>query len=292
LTVVAGLDFTKTIHHDTYAAIDPTKANLTGKSVFITGASKGVGKATAISYARSGASKIAVAARSSLSSVKEDVIAAAQNAGKPEPEVLCLELDVSDVKSVDNAARTVGEKWGSLDILVNNAGYLESWKPIAETDPEAWWMSWEINVKGVYLVTRALLPLLLKGELKTIVNLSSIGAHRDRPGASGYQTSKFAVLRFSEFIISEYGEQGILAFSLHPGGILTELASNMPSHMHAMLDDTVELAGDTINWLTNERREWLNGRYISCNWDVDELVEKKESIVKGDLLKVRMAVGF
>jgi NAD(P)-dependent dehydrogenase (short-subunit alcohol dehydrogenase family) len=206
--------------------------------------------------------------------------------------VLCIELDVSDGKCVDNAANMVAEKWGSIDILINNAGYLETWAPIAESDPEEWWKSWEINVKGVYLVTRAFLPLLLKGEMKTIVNLSSVGAHRDRPGASGYQTSKFAVLRFTEFIVSDYRDKGVVAFSVHPGGILTELGSNMPSQLHAMLQDTVELAADTINWLTKERREWLVGRYISCNWDVEELVEKKESIVKGDLLKVRMAVGF
>jgi NAD(P)-dependent dehydrogenase (short-subunit alcohol dehydrogenase family) len=148
-----------------------------------------------------------------------------------------------------------------------------------------------VNVKGTYLVTRALIPLLLKSELKTIINISSVGAHRARPHASAYQTAKFAVLRFTEFIDAEYGEQGIIAISAHPGGIPTELALGMPEEMHGVLNDTVELAGNTFVWLTKERRGWLAGRYVSCNWDVEELEAKNDSILKGELLKVRMAVG-
>ena len=89
------------------------------------------------------------------------------------------------------------------------------------------------NVRGTYLVTRAFLPLLLKGGDKTIVNLSSVGAHTIRQGASGYQTTKLAITRFTEHIMSDYGEQGILAWSVHPGGVMTELASKMPKPIHS-----------------------------------------------------------
>ena len=88
-------------------------------------------------------------------------------------------------------------------------------------------------MRGSYLVTRSFLPLLLKGGDKQIVNLSSIGAHAMRFGASAYQTSKLAVLRFTEFIMSEYGEKGILAFAVHPGGVMTEMGARMPSHTHS-----------------------------------------------------------
>ena len=73
---------------------------------------------------------------------------------------------------------------------------------------------------------------MLKAGDETIINLSSVGAHSVRPGASAYQTSKLTITRFTEFIIAEYGEQGVLAYSVHPGGIMTELASRMPEHMH------------------------------------------------------------
>ena len=107
-----------------------------------------------------------------------------------------------------------------------------------------------------------------------------------------YQTTKLAVLRFGEFINAEYSDQGVLCYGIQPGGVATELALNMPEEMHGMLVDKPELAADMMVWLTAERREWLAGRYIAVNWDVDELLEKKEKIVNEDLLKVRLAVGL
>ena len=81
-------------------------------------------------------------------------------------------------------------------------------------------------------MTRSFLPLMLKGGDKQIVNLSSIGAHNIRPGMSGYQTTKMAIVRFSEYINAEYGDQGVVAFSVHPGGVMTELAEAMPKELH------------------------------------------------------------
>ena len=101
-----------------------------------------------------------------------------------------------------------------------------------------------------------------------------------------------AVQRFGEFVNAEYGEQGILAFGIHPGGVATELALRMPEALHAGLQDKPELAGDAMVWLTAERRDWLAGRYVSVNWDAQELLEKREKIEREDLLKVRMDVGL
>lgn len=77
-------------------------------------------------------------------------------------------------------------------------------------------------------MTRSFIPLLLASKAKTILNISSGGAHVAAYGASAYQTTKFALLRISEFMNVEYGEQGILAYSIHPGGVVTELAKGMP----------------------------------------------------------------
>ncbi|MCJ1302865.1 hypothetical protein MMC08_005670 [Hypocenomyce scalaris] len=289
-----GTDFVATIHHDTYPAISPDKhSSLTGKYVFISGASKGIGRATALSFARAGASAIGLGARSSLSNLESEILAAARDA-KPNnspPKVHTFKFDVLDNANIEKVAEQVKTEFGGrLDILVNNAGYLEDFKPIAESDPDEWWYTWTINMRGPYLVTRAFLPLLLEGGEKTIVNVSSIGAHATRLGASSYQTSKFALLRFTEFTMAEYGEQGMLAFAIHPGGVMTELAGKMPKHAHGLLTDKPELAGDTVTFLTKEKREWLAGRYIDVTWDMPEFLAKKDEIVQGDLLKVRMAV--
>lgn len=83
-------------------------------------------------------------------------------------------------------------------------------------------------------MTKTFLPLLLStgGGLKTIVNFSSIGALRQDVGASAYEISKFAVLRFTEAVNVEYGEQGVLALVVHPGGILTDMGKSMPEAFH------------------------------------------------------------
>lgn len=118
----AGVNFTPTIHKDTYPAIDSaTKSNLSNKHVFISGASKGIGRATAISYAKAGASAIAIAARSDLKSLEQEIQKVARDAGKKEPKVLSVKLDVLDRASIEDAAKEVEKELGRLDILVNNA---------------------------------------------------------------------------------------------------------------------------------------------------------------------------
>ena len=99
-------------------------------------------------------------------------------------------------------------------------------------------------------------------------------------------------MRFTEFLEVEYGARGIIPIAYHPGAVMTELVHGLPQEVldDAAFIDTPELAGDAIVWLTKERREWLSGRYVSCNWDVTELEAKKDEIVKGDKLKVRIIV--
>lgn len=89
---------------------------------------------------------------------------------------------------MQNAAKEVerGFGEGGLDVLVNNAGWLEIFKPIGESDVDEWWYTWEVNIRGLYLVTKTFLPLVLKSKEKTIVNLSSEGAHLLAPGVSAH----------------------------------------------------------------------------------------------------------
>ena len=212
-----GVNFVQTLHHDTYPTISPSHADLSGKVVVLTGASRGIGRATALSYAKAGVSGIVVLARSDLSSLKDELVAAAKDANRAEPRVLSLGVDATDRAAVAKAAEDVKSAFGRVDILINNAGYLEPAVPIENSDPEEWWRTWEVNVKGVYLMTKFFLPLLLESELKTAVAVSSIGAHLTAPGMSAYQTTKSAVLRLNDFLMAEYGEKGLIAFGIHPG---------------------------------------------------------------------------
>lgn len=279
------------VRKDTYPFIAPAKADLTGKSVLITGASKGIGKATAISFAVAGCSKILLVARSDMADVETAVKDAAKRANRSQPLVHSIKVDITSDDSVRVASETAADMLGgSLDILINNAGYLEEWKPIAESNPSEWWWTWEVNIKGTYLATRYFVPLLLKSPTKTIINISSGGAHVMFPGASGYQTTKFALCRLTEFIDREYYQQGLIAISVHPGGIKTELAMNMPPERQSVLTDTLELAADTLVWLSRERRDWLSGRFVSVSWDMEKLEQKKQDVLEGNLLKFRVVI--
>jgi len=162
---------------------------------------------------------------------------------------------------------------------------------MSELDPDVWWRTWEVNIRGTYNVTRAFLPHLIEsGGDKTIINITSMAAHLISPGISAYISSKLALLRFTELLVAEYGSQGVVSIALHPGSIVTDMSAALGKEFEVFLTETVELAAHTAVWLVSERREWLAGRYVSALWDVDELVAKKQEIVEGDKLKIRMVV--
>ncbi|KAK0665931.1 hypothetical protein QBC41DRAFT_231724 [Cercophora samala] len=295
-----GVQFTSKTHHDTYPQIDPSvfhPAPCAGKTVLVTGAAKGIGRAIVASYAKAGASRIAITARGDVSATHAEALHAAAKAGRDvNPvggvEFLLLRLDVTDYATVEACAAEVAAKWGHIDILVNNAGYLAPFVPLGEGDRGEWWLTWEVNVRGVYWVVRAMLPLVLRSKDKTIVNVTSVGALALTPGASAYQPSKLAVLRLGEYLMVEYEGEGLLVYSVHPASVATDLAGNMPPEVvKAVCNDTPELAGDGIVYLTSERREWLAGRYVSCAWDLPELMARKDEIVEKDLLKLQVTFG-
>ncbi|KAF2968943.1 hypothetical protein GQX73_g4609 [Xylaria multiplex] len=284
-------DFVPTAHHDTYPFIQASSADLSGKSVFITGASKGIGRGVALSFARAGCSKIAVAARTGVDELKVQILLAAEEARRPAPQVLAITLDITSEAGVAAAASAVSDAFGgTLDILINNAGRVSAMVPLTEGDTDDWWATWELNIRATYLCTKAFLPLLLKSSTRTVIITSSAGAHMLIQNLLGYQTSKTALCRFTEFLAKEYEDQGLVAVAVHPGDVLTEMTTALGEDMRPLFKETPELTGDSLVWLARERREWLSGRVVSVTWDMQELERKREEIVAKDLLKLRLAV--
>ncbi|KAH9907075.1 oxidoreductase-like protein [Xylariomycetidae sp. FL2044] len=288
-----GADFTTTTHSSSYRLL--RTANHVGHRVLITGATRGIGRATALSFARAGARAIAVADISeSFDKLANDLLVAAKENGHDYPQLVLTRLDVTDEESVRKCAATISNEFeGRLDVLVNNAGFMTSALPVPEADADSWWRTLEVNLRGVFLMSKHFIPLLLASQQgpRTMINLSSVAAHNLRPMASAYGVSKLAVLKLSEFLMVEGASKGFLTYSIHPGAILTELAEKgMPADTLAGLTDSADLAGDTIAWLSSEHRDWLAGRYLSATWDMKELLDRKAEIVNGDKLKVRLVV--
>ncbi|RFU26971.1 hypothetical protein B7463_g9363, partial [Scytalidium lignicola] len=284
-------DVTETVHNDSYPAIDPTKADYTGKAIFITGGSRGMGRSMVLSFAKAGASYIAAGARSDMAQLAKDVEAAAKGANRTPPKFLPVKLEVSDPKSVEDAAVTVEKEFGRLDVLVNNAGIMGEFADIGLSNPEIWWETFNINLRGPYLVFRAFYSLLVKTKTSYVVNVSSVGAHIVTPALSAYQTSKLALLRISQFIDKAHREQGIICFAIHPGNVPTDMLGGpdgVSEELKPVFVETPELSADTIVFLGNERREWIGGRYINCTWDMPQLLAKKDYIVEGDKLTVKL----
>jgi len=285
-----SFNITENLHHDVYPAIDPRgvlKDSCQGKSVLVTGAGRGIGKAIAVAFALAGAANIILTARSQseLESARDDILSEAVSQLSVPPKVLVQVTDVTSEDSIKVLFDLLAKEGVHIDVLVNNAGYLEKAVPVHAIDPTEWWKTWEVNIKGTFLPTHYLLKSVFATNSAapnpiTIIFTSSIGSVLTRPDFSGYQPSKVAINRFAEFVHSAYGDKGVRAFAYHPGGVLTKLAEyGMPPETHhTLLIDTPELAGGFCVFLTAPVKhvdtDVFRGKYVSCNWDVEDMVKK------------------
>ncbi|KAI1460225.1 hypothetical protein F4805DRAFT_19873 [Annulohypoxylon moriforme] len=294
---LSGAYVTKIHRSTSYDFISPLKLDLAGKHVLITGAAweDGVGFATASAFARAGASVIAIADLHGISDhVVEKLKLLATQAGRSEPIVLGCTVDIADLQSVQALRDTLSEAFGGrLDVVVNNAAHQEPQVPFLDSDPEVYWRTWEVNVHGLMNMARVFLPTQLQsktdGGLCIMINVASSGALSVRNGGSSYRSSKLAVLRWTENLQIEYGDQGLLTYCVNPGAIKTKITEGLiPDSVRDRFPDRPDVAGDTIAWLAAERRDWLGGRYLSCVWDMEELVREKENIIAQDKFKLRM----
>ncbi len=194
-------------------------STLAGRVALVTGASSGIGKATAAALAAAGA-KVAIAAR--RADRLEALAARIETAGG-----MALRIE-ADVTSNDDVTAMIGKvvaEWGRLDILVNNAGVMLL-SPVAEATLDDWRRMVELNLLALMGVTKAALPHLraAKGH---IVNVSSVAGRVANPGASGYAATKFGVIGFSESLRREVYADKVRVTVIEPGLVRTELGDHI-----------------------------------------------------------------
>ncbi|TWH47640.1 SDR family NAD(P)-dependent oxidoreductase [Sporomusa sp. KB1] len=243
---------------------------LAGKTVLITGASSGIGKAQALMLAKEGAQIIAADInQTGLDSVVEEI---KQQGG----EALGCKCAVNDSSQVNELVAAGLAAFGKIDILCNTAGIFDNYRTSLETSEEDWQKMFDINVNGVFLLTNAVLPGMLAAGKGTIINVASIAGITAGPGGTAYVASKHAVVGYTKQLCLEYAEQGIRVNAIAPGSVATPLikqslendpdgyskrVSLIPVKQLGNPDDIAKL---TL-FLASDDSSWIHGTVVSCD---------------------------
>ncbi|MSP95688.1 MAG: SDR family oxidoreductase [Betaproteobacteria bacterium] len=198
---------------------------LAQRVALVTGAGNGIGKAIAAALGREGA-RILIADRANAASSAAELAAAGIDAHG-------IAVDVTNEADVLRVAELAGERFGGLDILVNNAAIFSTLvpKPLEEISAAEWRTVMDVNTLGVFLVTKAVLPLLKKSPAARIINLCSGVAFKGNPLYLHYVASKGAILSMTRALARELGTHNILVNAIAPGFTLSENVENNPALM-------------------------------------------------------------
>ncbi|QSX00545.1 SDR family NAD(P)-dependent oxidoreductase [Haloterrigena alkaliphila] len=180
-------------------------------TVFVTGASQGLGREIAVAFAEAGAN-VVLAARS------DGIYETAELIDAPE-RTLAVETDVTEPDSVADAVDETIETFGGLDCLVNNAGIAGPTAPLEETTDDEWLETLDVNVVGVARVTREAAPHLRESERGSVVNISSIGGKRPYANRGPYAASKMGLIGVTRALAAEFGDDGVTVNAICPGPV-------------------------------------------------------------------------
>ena len=237
---------------------------------FVTGGGRGIGAGIARALAGDGWS-VVVGARS-----RDQIEEVAREIGGR-----AVELDVADRESVDRAVAEAGD----VDLLVANAGIGGQGQPTWEADPEDWWRVLEVNVLGVHLSCRAVIPGMLERGRGRIVITGSGAAYLPGMSHTDYPASKAAVCRYGETLHNELGGR-IPVFFFSPGLVQTEMTSGFGANAPWT---PPELAPKLVVALASGRADALAGRYIHAEHDdIDDLIARADEIQQNDLNAIRL----
>ncbi|GAA6194931.1 SDR family oxidoreductase [Pseudophaeobacter arcticus] len=247
--------------------------DIKGKTVVITGASRGIGADAARVFAQAG-SNLALLARST-----DSLAALAEELGG---NTLAFACDVSEPAAVAAALQKVHADFGSIDVLINNAGIIDPIARIEDADPAAWGQLMDINIKGVFNGIHAALPLMKSGNGGTIINIGSGAAYSALEGWSAYCTSKAGVLMLTKALHLEEASNGIRVLSLSPGTVATEMQRKIKaSGINAV---------SQLDWNDHVPAEWPAKTLLwMCSSDADEFLGDEVSL-RLDLIRRRVGL--
>ncbi|WP_299402384.1 3-oxoacyl-[acyl-carrier-protein] reductase [Acaryochloris sp. IP29b_bin.148] len=197
--------------------------SLQDQVAIVTGASRGIGRATALALAGEGA-KVVINYANSSGAADAVVAEIAGNGG----EALALQANVAEADQVDTLFKTVLDKWGRADVLVNNAGITRD-TLLLRMKPEDWQAVINLNLTGVYLCTRAVSKVMLKQRSGRIINIASVAGQMGNPGQANYSAAKAGVIGFTKTVAKEMASRGVTVNAVAPGFIATDMTEGLGS---------------------------------------------------------------
>jgi NAD(P)-dependent dehydrogenase (short-subunit alcohol dehydrogenase family) len=273
--------------------------SLSGQTAIITGGGRGLGRAFAIALADAGV-HVVITARSE-NELRDTVKRIEQKGGA----ATFITADVTDPEATQQVIATVEQQVGPINLLINNAGSLRALGVISDVDAEEWWREIEINLRGPFLYTKAVLPRMIERSQGRIINVASEAGLFSINTGSAYCVSKAALIRLTESTAIETESYGIKVFVIHPGTVRTpmndylyqspEVKARAPEiqqafqQRYATNDLTpIEQSVNLVLQLASGQADALTGSYISVNDDIARLIQQADTIQEESRRKLRM----
>jgi 3-oxoacyl-[acyl-carrier protein] reductase len=241
--------------------------NLPGQVALVTGASRGIGKAIALSLSRAGAHVI-VNYRGNHAAAEESLRAIAAQGGHGE---LCP-FDIAEESQVESAVKNIVDRHQKLDILVNNAGVTAD-NLLMRVKPADWDQVIGINLKGAVLCTKAVSRVMIRQYSGRIVNLSSVVGQTGNAGQSIYAASKAGIIGFTKAVAREVASRGVTVNAVAPGFIETDMTARLPDKLRAEFLQSIPLGrfgtcdevADMVLFLAGPGAAYVTGQVFSIN---------------------------
>lgn len=249
--------------------------SLSDSAAVVTGAASGIGEAIAHELASHGASVV-------VADVAEDVHAVADDVSEAGGEAIAQVTDISDPEEIDALVDTAVAEFGTIDVLCNNAGVFDESRSVGDTSETQWDHVLDVNLKGVFLLTKAALPHLQEGDGEgVVVNTASIAGKVAGGGGTAYTSSKHGLIGFTKQFANDYGPD-VRANAVCPGFIDTGMTDDMiaetPDEVHAIVDGTPakryaepEEVARVVRFLASDDASFMYGTAVDVDggWLVD-----------------------
>ncbi len=239
---------------------------LLGKVALVTGGAQGIGKAIALILARNGAD---VAVWDINLEKAQETANEIEALGK---RSIAMKVNVADFKEVERTVDAVVEQWGRIDILVNNAGITRD-RLILRMTEEDWDVVLNVNLKGTFNCTKAVIRHMSKHRSGKIVSIASVTGEMGNPGQANYGASKAGVIGFTKTIAREFAARGINVNAIAPGFIQTAMTDAIPEKAKEELKRMIPMerlgqpedVAEAVLFLVSERSSYITGQVLNVN---------------------------